>query len=375
MQNKEENIMTNEKILVTQSSMPPYEEYIEAIKPLWESHWLTNMGTYHKRLEEALKEYLGVPELSLMVNGHMALELAIQSFDFPEGSEVITTPFTFISTTHAIVRNRLKPVFCDVKEEDGTIDETKIEDLITEHTVAIVPVHVYGNVCNVDKIQRIADKYNLKVIYDAAHAFGVTYKGKGIGNYGDASIFSFHATKVFNTIEGGAVTFSDHKMYEKLYNLKNFGIRGEELVTSVGTNAKMNEFCAIMGLCNLKHLDEALKNRQERYNYYRQGLEKVKGICFFATNTEATNNFANIPIIIKDDYGVTRDEIYDKFHESNIYARKYFYPITADQACFRNKYKNNKLDVARYISQRVLILPFYEKMQIGTIDTIIQILR
>lgn len=293
------------------------------------------MGTYHKRLEETLKEYLGVPELSLMVNGHMALELAIQSFDFPEGSEVITTPFTFISTTHAIVRNRLKPVFCDVKEEDGTIDETKIEDLITEHTVAIVPVHVYG----------------------------------------DASIFSFHATKVFNTIEGGAVTFSDHKMYEKLYNLKNFGIRGEELVTSVGANAKMNEFCAIMGLCNLKHLDEALKNRQERYNYYRQGLEKVKGICFFATNTEATNNFAYFPIIIEDDYGITRDEIYDKFHESNIYARKYFYPITADQACFRNKYKNNKLDVARYISQRVLILPFYEKMQIGTIDTIIQILR
>lgn len=375
MQNKEENIMTNEKILVTQSSMPPYEEYIEAIKPLWESHWLTNMGTYHKRLEEALKEYLGVPELSLMVNGHMALELAIQSFDFPEGSEVITTPFTFISTTHAIVRNRLKPVFCDVKEEDGTIDETKIEDLITEHTVAIVPVHVYGNVCNVEEIQRIADKYNLKVIYDAAHAFGVTYKGKGIGNYGDASIFSFHATKVFNTIEGGAVTFSDHKMYEKLYNLKNFGIRGEELVTSVGANAKMNEFCAIMGLCNLKHLDEALKNRQERYDYYRQGLEKVKGISFFATNTEATNNFAYFPIIIEDDYGITRDEIYDKFHESNIYARKYFYPITADQACFRNKYKNNKLDVARYISQRVLILPFYEKMQIGTIDTIIQILR
>lgn len=375
MHNKEENIMTNEKILVTQSSMPPYEEYIEAIKPLWESHWLTNMGTYHKRLEEALKEYLGVPELSLMVNGHMALELAIQSFDFPEGSEVITTPFTFISTTHAIVRNRLKPVFCDVKEEDGTIDETKIEDLITEHTVAIVPVHVYGNVCNVEEIQRIADKYNLKVIYDAAHAFGVMYKGKGIGNYGDASIFSFHATKVFNTIEGGAVTFSDHKMYEKLYNLKNFGIRGEELVTSVGANAKMNEFCAIMGLCNLKHLDEALKNRQERYNYYRKGLEKVKGISFFATNTEATNNFAYFPIIIEDDYGITRDEIYDKFHESNIYARKYFYPITADQACFRNKYKNNKLDVARYISQRVLILPFYEKMQIGTIDTIIQILR
>lgn len=206
--------MANEKILVTQSSMPPYEEYIEAIKPLWESHWLTNMGTYHKELEEELKQYLGVPELSLMVNGHMALEMAIQAFDFPEDSEVITTPFTFVSTTHAIVRNRLKPVFCDVKMSDGTIDETKIEDLITEKTVAIVPVHVYGNVCNVEAIQEIADKYNLKVIYDAAHAFGVKYKGVGIGNYGDASVFSFHATKVFNTIEGGAVAFSDHKIYE-----------------------------------------------------------------------------------------------------------------------------------------------------------------
>ena len=168
--------MANEKILVTQSSMPPYEEYIEAIKPLWESHWLTNMGTYHKELEEELKQYLGVPELSLMVNGHMALEMAIQAFDFPEDSEVITTPFTFVSTTHAIVRNRLKPVFCDVKMSDGTIDETKIEDLITEKTVAIVPVHVYGNVCNVEAIQEIADKYNLKVIYDAAHAFGVHFR-------------------------------------------------------------------------------------------------------------------------------------------------------------------------------------------------------
>lgn len=364
-----------EKILVTQSSMPPFEEYVEAIKPLWESHWLTNMGTYHKQLEEALKEYLGVPELSLMVNGHMALELAIQAFDFPEGAEVITTPFTFISTTHAIVRNRLKPVFCDVKEEDGTIDESKIEDLITEHTVAIVPVHVYGNVCNVEEIQRIADKYNLKVIYDAAHAFGVKYKGKGIGNYGDASVFSFHATKVYNTIEGGAVTFTDHKLYEKLYNLKNFGIRGEELVTSVGANAKMNEFCAIMGLCNLRHIDEALKNREKHYLYYKQKLENIKGIRFFDKKQDETNNYAYFPIVIEDDYGMTRDELYNKFHENNIYARKYFYPITADQACFRNKYKNNNLKTSRYISQRVLTLPFYEKIQEETIDRIIQIIK
>jgi dTDP-4-amino-4,6-dideoxygalactose transaminase len=369
----EKNIK-NRKILVTQSSMPPYEEYIEAIKPLWDSHWLTNMGTYHRQLEQELKEYLDVPGLSLMVNGHMALELAIQMFDFPEGAEVITTPFTFISTTHAIVRNRLKPVFCDVKLSDGTIDETKIEDLITEKTVAILPVHVYGNVCNVEEIQRIADKYGLKVIYDAAHAFGVKYNGRGIGSYGDASIFSFHATKVFNTIEGGAVAFSDSKMYDKLYNLKNFGIRGEELVVSVGANAKMNEFAAIMGLCNLKHIDEAMSNRKRAYDYYREKLQDIKGIRFFSKDENMTNNYAYFPIVIEDEYGKTRDELYDCLKENNIFARKYFYPLTADQACFKNKYKNTLLDNARKLSARVLVIPFYEKLEKQEIDNICEII-
>ena len=267
-----------DKILVTRSSMPPYEEYIEAIKPLWETHWLTNMGQYHRELEERLKEYLGVPEVSLMVNGHMALELAIQAFDFPAGAEVITTPFTFISTTHAIVRNRLQPVFCDIKPEDGTMDETQIESLITDRTVAIVPVHVYGNVCNVEKIQEIAAKHHLKVIYDAAHAFGVKYKGQGIGNYGDVSVFSFHATKVFNTIEGGAAAFSDSGIYKKLADLKNFGIRGEELVTGIGANAKMNEFAAIMGLCNLNHISYYIEERKKRFEVYESGLAKIKGV-------------------------------------------------------------------------------------------------
>ena len=366
--------MNDEKILVTQSSMPPYEEYIEAIKPLWDSHWLTNMGKYHKELEEKLREYLDVPELSLMVNGHMALEMAIQAFNFPEGSEVITTPFTFISTTHAIVRNRLKPVFCDVKISDGTIDETKIEDLITEHTVAIVPVHVYGNVCNIEEIQKIADKYNLKVIYDAAHAFGVRYKGKGIGCYGDASIFSFHATKVFNTIEGGAVTFSDHKLYEKLYNLKNFGIRGEELVAEVGANAKMNEFCAIMGLCNLKHIDTMLEERKKRYEYYMDGLLNVNGIRFFNKNIETTNNYAYFPIIIEDEYGLSRDELYEKLKENNIYSRKYFYPLTSDQACFKNKYKNEELDCARKLAKKILVIPFYAKINKEEMEEILRII-
>lgn len=355
--------------------MPPFEEYVEAIRPLWESHWLTNMGSYHEQLECKLKEYLDVPELSLMVNGHMALELTLQAFGFPENSEVITTPFTFVSTTHAIVRNHLNPVFCDVKPEDGTIDETKIEELITEKTVAIVPVHVYGNVCNVEAIQHIADKYNLKVIYDAAHAFGVKYNGRGIGNYGDASVFSFHATKVYNTIEGGAVTFSDHKLYEKLYNLKNFGIRNEELVVEVGANAKMNEFCAIMGLCNLKHIDQALENRKYRYDYYIQKMKNLSGIRFFSNSTDSTKNYAYFPIIVENDYEMTRNELYDKFHKDDIYARKYFYPITADQACFRNKYKKNDLKNARELSEKILILPFYEHMEMGQIDRVVELIE
>ncbi|MDE6566162.1 MAG: DegT/DnrJ/EryC1/StrS family aminotransferase, partial [Lachnospiraceae bacterium] len=260
-----------EKILVTQSAMPPFEEYIEMIRPLWDSRWLTNMGDYHKELEQKLTEYLGVENVSLTVNGHMALELAIQSMGFPEGAEVITTPYTFISTTHAILRNKLKPVFCDIKE-DFTIDESKIEELITEKTVAIIPVHVYGNICNVDKIQEIAFKYDLKVIYDAAHAFGETYRGKNIAIHGDMSIFSFHATKVFHSVEGGAVCCRSQEQWDRLYNLKNFGIRSQELVVAVGANAKMNEFQAAMGLCNLRYLSENIQKRKKIARLYREKL-------------------------------------------------------------------------------------------------------
>jgi dTDP-4-amino-4,6-dideoxygalactose transaminase len=367
--------MKNEKIFVTKSSMPDYEEYIEAIKPLWDTHWLTNMGQYHQELEQKLKEYLGVRELSLMVNGHMALELTIQAMGFPEGAEVITTPFTFISTTHAIVRNRLKPVFCDVKPEDGTIDETKIEELITEHTVAIVPVHVYGNVCNVEEIQRIADKYSLKVIYDAAHAFGVSYKGKKIGNFGDASIFSFHATKVFNTIEGGAAVFSDHRIYETLFNLKNFGIRGEEMVTEVGANAKMNEFCAIMGLCNLKHVEGAIACRKDLCEEYDRQLRNVPGIKMFETKPEVERNYGYYPILIEKDYPLSRDELYEKLKEQGIHTRKYFYPLTSDQACFKNKYRSVSLGCARELAKKVLVLPVYDKMEAKTLTYVIESIR
>lgn len=362
------------KIFIAQSSMPSYEEYIEAIKPLWNSHWLTNMGKYHQELEENLKEYLDVPQLSLMVNGHMALEMALQAMNFSEGGEVITTPFTFISTTHAIVRNRLKPVFCDIKASDGTIDETKIEELITERTVAIVPVHVYGNICNVEEIQRIANKYNLKVIYDAAHAFGEKYKEKGIGNYGDASIFSFHATKVYNTIEGGAVTFKDRKLYEKLYNLKNFGIRGEELVCEVGANGKMNEFCAIMGLLNLKRVGDTISERKKRFDSYMERIKNVEGIQILRQRGNFTDNYGYFPILLDERCGKSRDKTYERLKAHNIYTRKYFYPLTCDQACFKNKYREVKLDIARQLTKQVLVLPIYEELALGDVERICEIL-
>lgn len=367
--------MADDAILVTKSSMPSYEEYIEAIKPLWETHWLTNMGIYHRQLESELQQYLDVPEVSLMVNGHMALELAIQAFEFPEGSQIITTPFTFISTTHAIVRNKLEPVFCDVKSTDGTIDETKIENLITERTVAILPVHVYGHVCNIEAIQAIAVKYNIKVIYDAAHCFGVNYKGHGIGAYGDASIFSFHATKVFNTIEGGAVTFSDRKLYEKLFNLKNFGIRGEDIVSEVGANAKMNEFCAIMGLCNLRRMDLVISERKKRYEYYKKSLKEITGLIIFDGDEAGSKNYAYFPILVSDGYKISRDELYDRLRSQNIYSRKYFYPVTSDQACFKNKYRNIDVACARKLSSQVLTLPIYEDLELDAIDKILSILK
>ena len=355
--------MSDNKIMVTRSSMPPYEEYIEAIKPLWESHWLTNKGVYHNELEERLKRYLDVPMLSLMVNGHMALELIIQAFDFPKGAEVITTPFTFVSTTHAIVRNGLIPVFCDVKEEDGTIDESKIEQLITEKTVAIMPVHVYGNVCNVDEIQRIAEKYGLKVIYDAAHAFGVKYRGRGIGNYGDASVFSFHATKVFNTIEGGAVAFADEKIAEKLGLLRNFGVCGEERVVLTGTNAKMNEFAAIMGLCNLNHIEEAFAARAAVWEIYKNNLQRTRGLRTFTENDAVEKNFSYFPILVDEDFGMTRDELYNHLRSKGIYARKYFFPLTSEQESLAGTQWRRETKIARDLANRVLVLPLYEGLE------------
>lgn len=363
----------NKDIYVTRSSMPGYEEYIEAIKPLWNTRLLTNMGRYHKELECQLKKYLEVENLSLFCNGHMSLEMVIQAMGLT--GEVITTPFTFISTTHSIVRNGLQPVFCDIDPKSMTIDASKIEDLITEKTSAIIPVHVYGNVCNVEEIDRIAKKYNLKVIYDAAHAFGVKKDGITVGNFGDASVYSFHATKVFNTIEGGAVTFHEKSLGEKLYDLKNFGIRSEEVISQIGANAKMNEFQSIMGLCNLRHIDEELDKRRKVVERYRRNLSGIKGLRIGKKVEGIEENYSYFPIICEEEnLGITRDELYDELAKNNIYARKYFYPLTADQACFKNKYKDCEIPIARYISDRILTLPLYADLSIEDVDKICYII-
>lgn len=361
------------KILVTKSSMPSLDEYVEEIKDIWDTHWLTNMGEKHKKLESQLKEYLGIDHISLMTNGHLSLELGLQALNLK--GEVITTPFTFASTTHAIVRNGLTPVFCDINPVDFTMDVTKIESLITDQTCAIMPVHVYGNVCNVEEIERIAKKYDLKVIYDAAHTFGVKYKGKGIGSFGDVSMFSFHATKVFNTIEGGAVCFKDETLGKELYKLKNFGIKNQTEVDGVGSNAKMNEFQAAMGLCNLKHVDEEIEKRKHVVERYRYHLENVSGIQLNPIQENVQSNYAYFPIIVDEKvFGVTRNEISDRLAENGVFSRKYFYPLTNTFDCFHGKFDVNQTPVALHISKRVLTLPLYADLSLDTVDEICKII-
>ena len=361
-------------INVTRSSMPSFEEYCEEIKDLWESHWLTNMGVKHKALQAQLEKYLDTPHVVLYTNGHLALENVIAAMDFPQGGEVITTPFTFVSTTHSIVRNGLVPVFCDINDVDYTMDVTKIEALITDKTVAIVPVHVYGNLCDVEAIQAIADKHGLKVIYDAAHAFGVSRKGINAANFGDASMFSFHATKVFNTIEGGAVTFRED-LVQKMNDLKNFGIRGQERVAYVGGNAKMNEFQAAMGICNLRHVDSEIQKRKAAVEHYRQRLTGIPGIRLCADQPDVKHNYSYFPVVF-DGYQYDRNEVFDKLAQNGITARKYFYPLTNAIECYADMPTAGaeKTPVANYVADRVLTLPLYADLLPEDIDRICDII-
>lgn len=365
--------MHGKEILVTRPSMPPLEEYTEILKDIWESQWLTNMGAKHRELQQELEQYLSVQHVDLLTNGHMALELSMQALGLR--GEVITTPFTFASTTHAIIRNQLQPVFCDIDPTDFTIDADKLEDLITEKTCAIVPVHVYGNVCNVEKIERIAKKYNLKVIYDAAHAFGVRYKGKGIASYGDVSCFSFHATKVYHTIEGGAVCFKNDEEGQtfglNIYRLKNFGIRGPETVDAVGTNAKMNEFCASMGICNLRHVDEEIAKRKKVTAVYRRFLEDVPGIQLNSLQADVISNNSYFPVIFdKQIFGADRNMVAERLAADHIYARKYFYPLTTAFDAFQGQYDPRKTPVALRISENVLTLPLYAELPLTEAERI-----
>lgn len=361
----------NKPILVTQSSIPSMEEYVNEIKSIFEEKWLTNMGPKHKELQVKIEEYLKVKHMTLFTNGHMALYNAIKSLKL-EG-EVITTPFTFISTTHAITQNNLKPVFCDIEPDNYTIDVSKIEKLITDKTCAIVPVHVYGNVCNVEEIERISKKYNLKVIYDAAHAFGVKYKDMGIGNFGDISMFSFHATKVFNTIEGGGLSYKNDDLIRELDLLKNFGITGPETTEEVGMNAKMNEFQAAMGICNLRHINEEIDKRKRIVEEYRNRLSNIKGIKLSKIQENVQSNYAYFPVVFEEDFGKTRNEVMEELARNNIFTRKYFYPLTTDFECYP-QYNGKDTPVAKYIADRVLTLPLYANLSLDKVNEICDII-
>lgn len=363
----------SDRILVTRSSMPEFEEYCEEIRPLWESHWLTNMGVEHKKLESELKERLGTPNVCLFTNGHNALECILEALDLR--GEVITTPFSFASTTHAISRKGLTPVFADVRESDCTLDPDCIERMITPRTCAIVPVHVYGNLCDVDAIQEIADRHSLKVIYDAAHAFGVERNGVSAAAFGDASMFSFHATKVFNTIEGGAVCFKDPCLYDTLNQWKNFGITGPEDVEYVGGNAKMNEFCAAMGVCNLRHLDDEIAKRKVVAERYWDRLEGLHGVRIFRPADGVKANYAYLPVIFDPSkFGATRDDVFDALDAAGVGARKYFYPLINDFACYRSVYSSDRTPVAQKLASQVLTVPMFADLALEDVDRICDVI-
>lgn len=359
------------RINVTRPSMPDLEEYVREISPLWESRWLSNRGEVSKKFEALLKDFLGVEQVYCFANGHLALEIAIDGLFLPEGSEVITTPYTFCSTTHAIVRNGLVPVFVDVEPKTFTIDPEKIEEAITEKTVAIVATHVYGFACDVERIEAIAKKHNLNVIYDAAHAFGVTYKGKGIGTYGDLSMFSTNATKVFNTVEGGLITYKDvdKERFRPIRKLVHFGITTSEDVDYVGTNGRMNEFAAAMGICNLRHIDETIAKRKMLGDRYWERLDHVKGIYCPKPNENMIWNYAYMPVIF-DGYRFNRNEVQNLLARRNVFARKYFYPLMNEAKCYSDKYGKANVPVAKKASETVLSLPMYEELTIEEVDWI-----
>ncbi len=363
------------RINVTRSSMPSLEEYINEISPLWESRWLSNRGVVSKKFEGMLKDYLDVEHVYCFANGHVALEVAINGLFLPEGGEVITTAYTHVSTTHSIVRNGLKPVFVDVEPKTFTIDADLIEQKITEKTVAIVATHVYGFPCDVEKIEDIAQRHNLVVVYDAAHAFGVKYKGKGIGNFGDMAMFSTHATKVFHTIEGGLITYkeTDNDRFRPMRRIVNFGFTSPEDIDYIGTNARLNEFEAAMGICNLRHIDEDIARRKTAGDRYWGHLDGVKGIYCPKPDKDTLWNYSYLPVIF-DGFKIDRNQVQKKLAGHNIFARKYFYPITNEAKCYIDQFGGIEVPVSKQAAATVLTLPMYSDLTVEDVDRICNII-
>ena len=356
-------------INVTRSSLPPFEEYCEEIRELWDSHWLTNMGKKHEALEQALRDYLGCEYLALCANGHLALENLLEAFQLK--GEILTTPFTFASTTHAIVRCGCKPVFCDIDPKTFTLDPAELERRLTKDTVAVLPVHVYGNLCDLEAIADFGRRHGLPVIYDAAHAVGVFRNGVSAAAFGDAAMFSFHATKVFHSIEGGLAVCRNEAILRWLNDLKNFGIHGPEEVPFVGGNAKMNEFSASMGLCNLRHLDGEIEKRRRVVERYRERLEGVPGLQLNPVQEGVRSNYAYFPVVF-DGFRLERDQVFALLAEHGIHARKYFYPLTNSFECYRGQPGFDPADtpVAAAIADRVLTLPLYADLSLEDVDRI-----
>jgi len=351
-----------ENIYVTRPYLPPLEEFMPMLERIWESRQLTNGGPFHAELEEALAKHLGVEHISLFANGTLALVTALQALRI--SGEVITTPFSFVATAHSLVWNNIHPVFADIDPATCNLDPSRVEAAITPKTTAILAVHCYGRPCDVEALQRIADTYNLKLIYDAAHAFGVRYKGRSVLRYGDLSILSFHATKVYTTFEGGAIVSPDAKTKQRVDFLKNFGIAGEVTVMATGINGKMNEFQAALGLLQLKHLGHALADREKVDQRYRRELAGIPGLTYPGVADAVERNFAYFPVFVRAPYPGGRDGLYENLRKQGIYARRYFYPLISDQPMYRALASASKDNLvrAREIAESVLCLPIFSGM-------------
>jgi len=362
-------------IYVTQPFMPPLEEFIPYLEKIWDSKWLTNSGPFHQELEAVLVEYLGIEHISLFTNGTIALVTALQALRIT--GEVITTPYSFVATAHSLIWNSITPVFVDIDPATCNIDVNRIEQAITPHTTAIMPVHCYGNPCNVEKIQQIADNYGLKVIYDAAHAFGVNYKGESLLNHGDMSVLSFHATKVYNTFEGGAIICRDARIKQRIDYLKNFGFADEVTIMAPGINGKMSEINAAFGLLQLKYIDNAIERRVKIDCLYRQMLTGVRGITCLSGVNDTVSTCSYFPVLIGKDYPLERDALYQQLRDNNIFSRRYFYPLISNMPMYRGlpSAAEANLPVANLIAEQILCLPIYPDLTLDDLERIVTIIK